>query len=64
MKNDQATVESKNNHIVRRYDTGEQLTLLNQLWPLVNMKLNRPIATPKKTRESSARKQSPPSSDI
>ncbi len=41
-KNDQATIESKNNHLVRRYgfywryDTPETLTLLNQLWPLVN----------------------------
>ena len=35
-KNDQATVESKNNHVVRkhafywRYDTPEQLVLLNK----------------------------------
>lgn len=45
-KNDQATVESKNNHLVRRYgfywryDTPEALVLLNQLWPLVNDRLN------------------------
>lgn len=45
-KNDQATVESKNNHVVRkhafyyRYDTSEELTLLSQLWPLVSMRLN------------------------
>lgn len=45
-KNDQATVESKNNHVVRkhafywRYDTSEELALLNQLWPLVSMRLN------------------------
>lgn len=45
-KNDQATVESKNNHVVRkhafywRYDTSEELTLLNQLWPLVSLRLN------------------------
>lgn len=45
-KNDQATVESKNNHVVRkhafywRYDTSEELVLLNQLWPLVSMRLN------------------------
>lgn len=45
-KNDQATIESKNNHLVRqyafhwRYDTPEALTLLNQLWPLVNDRLN------------------------
>ena len=45
-KNDQATIESKNNHLVRRYafywryDTPEALQLLNQLWPLVNDRLN------------------------
>ncbi len=45
-KNDQATVESKNNHVVRkhafywRYDTPTELELLNQLWPLVSMRLN------------------------
>jgi hypothetical protein len=45
-KNDQATIESKNNHVVRRYgyyyryDTPEELTLLNQLWQLVNDRLN------------------------
>jgi len=45
-KNDQATVESKNNHVIRRYgyyyryDTPEELTLLNQLWALVNDRLN------------------------
>ena len=45
-KNDQATIESKNNHLVRRYgfywryDTPEALTLLNQLWPLVSDRLN------------------------
>lgn len=45
-KNDQATVESKNNHVVRkhafywRYDTPEELTLLGELWPLVSMRLN------------------------
>ncbi|MGH3627852.1 MAG: integrase catalytic domain-containing protein [Mycobacteriales bacterium] len=45
-KNDQATIESKNNHLVRRYafywryDTSEALALLNQLWPLVNDRLN------------------------
>jgi hypothetical protein len=45
-KNDQATVESKNNHVVRkhafhwRYDTPEELALLNELWPLVSMRLN------------------------
>ena len=45
-KNDQATIESKNNHVVRRYgyyyryDTPEELKLLNQLWQLVNDRLN------------------------
>lgn len=45
-KNDQATVESKNNHVVRkhafhwRYDTGEELALLSKLWPLVSLRLN------------------------
>ncbi|MGL4340695.1 MAG: hypothetical protein ACRCSP_09800 [Rhodoglobus sp.] len=45
-KNDQATVESKNNHVVRkhafywRYDTAEELTLLNDLWRLVSTRLN------------------------
>ncbi|WP_241488075.1 integrase catalytic domain-containing protein [Leucobacter japonicus] len=45
-KNDQATIESKNNQIVRRYafywryDTPTQLKLLNELWPLVNDRHN------------------------
>lgn len=45
-KNDQATIESKNNHLVRRYgfyyryDTTDELTVLNKLWPLVNDRLN------------------------
>ncbi|MDO5501383.1 MAG: transposase family protein, partial [Propionibacteriaceae bacterium] len=45
-KNDQATIESKNGHLVRRYgfyhryDTPTELALLNQLWPLVNDRLN------------------------
>jgi hypothetical protein len=45
-KNDQATVESKNNHLVRRYgfywryDTPAELEALRQLWPLVNDLLN------------------------
>lgn len=45
-KNDQATVESKNNHLVRtyafyyRYDTPEELRVLNRLWPLVNDRFN------------------------
>jgi hypothetical protein len=45
-KNDQATIESKNNHLVRRYafyyryDTPEELMVLNRLWPLANARLN------------------------
>ena len=45
-KNDQAHVESKNNHVVRkhafywRYDTPEELELLHQLWQLVSLRLN------------------------
>lgn len=54
-KNDQATVESKNNHVVRkhafhwRYDTPDELTLLNELWPLVSMRLNFFTPTKKPT---------------
>ena len=45
-KNDQATVESKNNHVVRkhvfywRYDTPTELETLNELWSLVSLRLN------------------------
>jgi hypothetical protein len=45
-KNDQAHVESKNHHVVRkhafywRYDTPAELELLNQLWKLVSLRLN------------------------
>jgi hypothetical protein len=45
-KNDQATIESKNNHLVRkygfyyRYDTRSELLALNRLWRLVNDRLN------------------------
>jgi hypothetical protein len=45
-KNDQATIESKNNHLVRkygfyyRYDTSEERAVLNRLWMLVNDRLN------------------------
>ena len=45
-KNDQATIESKNNHLVRkygfyyRYDTVEERVVLNRLWRLVNDRLN------------------------
>ncbi|MEV7648714.1 transposase family protein [Arthrobacter sp. NPDC089319] len=54
-KNDQATVESKNNHVVRkhafywRYDTAEELTLLGELWPLVSLRLNFFTPTKKPT---------------
>lgn len=45
-KNDQATVESKNHHVVRkhafywRYDTPTELETLNDLWVLVSLRLN------------------------
>lgn len=45
-KNDQATIESKNNHLVRkygfyyRYDTVEERAVLNRLWLLVNDRFN------------------------
>lgn len=45
-KNDQATIESKNNHLVRkyafyyRYDTDDERAVLNRLWKLVNDRLN------------------------
>jgi hypothetical protein len=45
-KNDQATIESKNNHLVRRYgfyyryDTAEEEQALNRLWRLVDDRLN------------------------
>lgn len=54
-KNDQATVESKNNHVVRkhafhwRYDTPAELELLGELWPLVSMRLNFFTPTKKPT---------------
>lgn len=54
-KNDQATIESKNGHLVRRYafywryDDPEELILLNQLWPLVNDRLNYFTPTKKPT---------------
>lgn len=50
-KNDQATVESRNNHVVRRhafyyrYEPPE-LDLLNELWELVSIKMN--LFTPSK----------------
>jgi hypothetical protein len=45
-KNDQAMIESKNNHLVRRYgfyyryDTSQERAILNRLWKLVNDRLN------------------------
>jgi len=54
-KNDQATIESKNNHLVRkygfyyRYDTTEERVVLNRLWRLVNDRLN--YLTPTKKPE-------------
>ncbi|TVS74522.1 transposase family protein [Mycobacterium helveticum] len=45
-KNDQATIESKNNHLVRRYgfyyryDTDAERVVLNRLWKLVNDRFN------------------------
>ncbi|MBN6778032.1 transposase family protein [Pseudoclavibacter alba] len=54
-KNDQATIESKNNHLVRRYgfyhryDTPTELNLLNQLWALVCDRLNYLTPTKKPT---------------
>ena len=45
-KNDQASIESKNNHVVRkyafywRYDTQAQLSLLERLWVNVNDYMN------------------------
>ena len=59
-KNDQATVESKNNHVVRkhafywRYDTPEELTLLNELWPLVSLRMNFFTPTKKPTGHATA----------
>lgn len=65
-KNDQAHVESKNNHVVRkhafywRYDTPQELVLLNELWALVSLRLN--FFTPTKkpvgyTRTADGRKK-------
>jgi hypothetical protein len=54
-KNDQATIESKNNHLVRkygfyyRYDTTEERTALNRLWAVVNDRLNYLTPTKKPT---------------
>src|SRR5699024_9778789 len=52
-KNDQATVESKNNHAVRkfgfhyRYDTEDERAILAKLWQVVCLKLNYFTATKK-----------------
>lgn len=54
-KNDQATIESKNGHLVRkyafyyRYDTSDEHTVLNRLWRLVNDRLNYLTPTKKPT---------------
>ena len=54
-KNDQATIESKNNHLVRkygfyyRYDTAEERAVLNRLWRLVDDRLNYLTPTIKPT---------------
>jgi hypothetical protein len=54
-KNDQATVESKNNHLVRkygfyyRYDTEDERRVLNRLWRLVNDRFNYLTPTKKPT---------------
>jgi ribosomal protein L34 len=60
-KNDQATVESKNNHLVRKYgfyyrfDTAEGRAVLNRLWRLVNDRLNYLTPTKKPTGYGSDR---------
>lgn len=60
-KNDQATIESKNNHLVRkygfyyRYDTDAERAVLNRLWPLVNDRLNYLTPTKKPTGYGSDR---------
>ncbi|MGC2938893.1 MULTISPECIES: transposase family protein [unclassified Brevibacterium] len=60
-KNDQATIESKNNHLVRRYgfyyryDTPTELDLLKRLWALVNDRLNYFTPTKKPTGYSTDR---------
>lgn len=60
-KNDQATIESKNNHLVRkygfyyRYDTDEERAVLNRLWRLVNDRLNYLTPTKKPTGYGSDR---------
>lgn len=59
--NDQATVESENNHLVRkygfyyRYDTKNERVVLNRLWKLVNDRLNYLTPTKKPVRYGSDR---------
>jgi hypothetical protein len=59
-KNDQATIETKNNHLVRkyafyyRYDTPEERAVLNRLWKLVNDRLNYLTPTIKPIRYASS----------
>jgi hypothetical protein len=60
-KNDQAAVESKNNHLVRRYgmywryDTAQQREVLNRLRRLVNDRMNYFTPTKKPTGWSTDR---------
>lgn len=60
-KNDQATIESKNNHVVRRYgfyyryDTDLERRALNRLWHLVNDRVNYLMPTIKPTGYGSTR---------
>ena len=64
-KNDQATVESRNNHVVRkhafyyRYELAE-LDLLNELWQLVSVKVNLFTPSKKPVGRSSTRDGRPP----
>ena len=60
-KNDQATIESKNNHVVRRYgfyyryDTDLERRALNKLWHLVNDRVNYLMPTVKPVGYASTR---------
>lgn len=60
-KNDQATIESKNGHLVRkyafyyRYDTSEERAVLNRLWRLVDDRLNYLTPTKKPVGFGSSR---------
>jgi hypothetical protein len=59
-KNDQATIESKNNHLVRkygfyyRYDTADERAVLNRLWKLANDRMNYLTPTIKPTGYASS----------